>query len=219
MSTQKHARPAEPRPASNRGRQRLRTRRDLLTTATRLIETGRWPTVAEVADAAQVSRRTAYRYFPTQAKLFVEAALEGLRPAMERAIAATPEGHAAGKLEARVGGLVSAMQRLAVENEHLLRLMVHLTVLETAAGKAPRRGTRRIDWIESALAPARERLPAATYERLVSALAVCAGIEALIVLRDIRGLSTQQAHDTSRWMALAVLRQVAAEQRAARRKS
>ena len=219
MSTQKHVKAPEGRPTSGRGRQKLRTRRDLLVTAARLIEKGHWPTVAEVADAAEVSRRTAYRYFPTQAKLFVEAALEGLRPAMERAIAATPAGHAAGQLEARVGGLVSAMQRLAIENEHLLRLMVHLTVLEAPAGKTPRRGTRRIDWIEAALAPARERLPAATYERLVSALAVCAGIEALIVLRDIRGLSTQQALETSRWMALAILRQVAAEQRAARRKS
>lgn len=219
MSTKKNARaPARDVP-KGRDRQRLRTRRDLLATAARLIESGRWPTVAEVADAAHVSRRTAYRYFPTQAKLFVEAALEGLRPSMERAIAATPEVRGAGDLEARVDALVAAMQGLAVENEHLLRLMVHLTVLEHPAGKTPRRGTRRIDWIESTLAPVRERLPAATYERLVSALALCAGIEALLVLRDIRGLSTQQAIETSRWMALAIVRQVAAEQRAARRNS
>jgi AcrR family transcriptional regulator len=219
VSTKKSPRGAALKAPAGRVKQRQRTRRDLLATAARLIETARLPTVAEVADAAAVSRRTAYRYFPTQAKLFAEAALEGLRPAMERELAAAPAGPGAGDMEARVDALVSAMQRLAADNEHLLRMMIHLTVLEPASGKTPRRGVRRIDWIESTLQPLRAQLADSTYQRLVSALAVCAGIEALVVLRDIRGLSSQQAVDTSRWMARAVLRQVAADLRAARRQS
>jgi AcrR family transcriptional regulator len=219
VSTKKPARGAAPKASAGRVKQRQRTRRDLLATAARLIEQGRLPTVGEVADAATVSRRTAYRYFPTQAKLFVEAALEGLRPAVERAIGAAPSGAGAGDTETRVDALVTAMQRLAADNEHLLRMMIHLTVLEPASGKTPRRGVRRIDWIESTLQPLRGQLAEPAYQRLVSALAVCAGIEALIVLRDIRGLSTQQALDTSRWMARAVLRQVAADLRTARRQS
>ncbi|MGH7668804.1 MAG: TetR family transcriptional regulator, partial [Gemmatimonadaceae bacterium] len=46
--------------------QRRRTRLALLAAAARLIAAGAAPSVAEVADAADVSRRTAYRYFPTQ---------------------------------------------------------------------------------------------------------------------------------------------------------
>jgi len=201
---------------AGRARQRLRTRRLLLATAARLIETGGWPTVAEVADAAEVSRRTAYRYFPTQAKMFVEAALEGLRPVMEAALAATPSGATTVDLETRVDRLVVAMQRLASENEHLLRMMIHLTVLEPASGKQPRRGSRRIDWIESALQPMRARLSEGRFQRLVSALAVAAGIESLVVLRDIRGLPTQQAVDTSRWIARSLVRQALADEKAAR---
>lgn len=216
MSTKAKTHAARAAPDAGRARQRLRTRRLLLATAARLIETGGWPTVAEVADAAEVSRRTAYRYFPTQAKMFVEAALEGLRPAMEAALAATPPGTATGDLEARVDGLVVAMQRLAADNEHLLRMMIHLTVLEPASGKQPRRGTRRIDWIESALQPMKGRLSEAGFQRLVSALAVAAGIEALVVLRDIRGLPIQQAVDTSRWIARSLVRQALADEKAAR---
>ena len=55
-------------------------------TARQLLEAGKQPTITDVADAAQISRRTAYRYFPTQAKLLTEAVLEGLRPIMEAAV-------------------------------------------------------------------------------------------------------------------------------------
>ena len=57
-----------------RQRQQERTRRLLLDTARALLESGRQPTVTEVADAAEISRRTAYRYFPTQEKLLAESA-------------------------------------------------------------------------------------------------------------------------------------------------
>jgi hypothetical protein len=51
------------------------------------------------------------------------------------------------------------------------------------------------------LNPLRSRLGAAAYERLVSALALCTGFEALLVLRDIRGLSPGEAIKVSQWMA------------------
>lgn len=193
--------------AGGRTSQKLRTRRDLLVTASRLIAEGRQPTVTEVADAAEISRRTAYRYFPTQQKLLVEAALEGVRPAMEAALAAAPEGLTEVDLEKRLDTLVQHMQQLAAENEHLLRTMIHVTVLEkTAPGTRPR-GSRRVDWIELAVGSLKPRLGKAAYARLVSALTLITGIEALIVLRDLRGLSQAQAIQTSRWMARTVLRE------------
>src|SRR4051812_11174193 len=67
---------------------RFRTRRRLLESAARLIAEGRTPSTSEVAEAAGVSRRTAYRYFPTQEQLLVEAALEDLRPRVEAAVQA-----------------------------------------------------------------------------------------------------------------------------------
>src|SRR5579872_3336731 len=46
-----------------RVRQKRRTRRAILAAASALIGEGKRPSVEEVADAAEVSRRTAYRYF------------------------------------------------------------------------------------------------------------------------------------------------------------
>jgi regulator of RNase E activity RraA len=52
----------------------------------------------------------------------------------------------------------------------------------------------------------RSRLSAAEFERLVSALAMVVGWEALIVLGDIRGLSEKEQLDTALWTARTLVR-------------
>ena len=142
--------PSQPDPRAN---QKRRTRDALVAAAAKLLADGARPTVPEAAAAAGISRATAYRYFPTQAKLLVEAALEGLRPVMEAALAAAPAGLTGADVAKRVDTLVRSMQRLAIENEHLLRTMIHLTVVEKSPPGTRPRGSRRVDWIELALAP------------------------------------------------------------------
>jgi AcrR family transcriptional regulator len=190
----------------------------LIDAAVAMIAAGLQPTVSEVADSAEVSRRTAYRYFPTQEKLHAEAALDGLRPVMESAIAAVPVDAEGSDIDARVDNFVERIQRLAIDNESLLRTMIHQTVLERPVSGQPRRGTRRVDWIESTLKPLKPRLGGAAYARLVAAFALCTGIEALLVLRDICGLSADEAVELSQWMARAALKQSLNEREAARRK-
>lgn len=185
--------------------QKLRTRRQILETTSALIAAGGQPTVTEAADAAGVSRRTAYRYFPNQAQLLGEAALDSLRPLMEEAMVTAPAGASDGEIEARVITLVRTMQKLTVKHEQLLRTMIHVTVLERSQA-TPKRGTRRVEWVELAVAPLRSRLPLAAYRRLVSALSLCVGTEAMIVFRDIRGMTGAQAIAACEWLALAVLR-------------
>ncbi len=193
--------------SSNRQR---RTRADLLRAAARLMQTGRLPTVAEVGDAAQVSRRTAYRYFPKQEQLLTEAALELLRPAVESSFDSTELNP-----EIRIDATVRAMQREAAANEDLLRTMIRLTVERHGESSekraAPVRGIRRIDWLEAALQPVRSQLMTGEFARLISAVSLCVGAEALIVLRDVRGLDADSAAEVSSWTARALLRAALAE--------
>ena len=58
-------------------------RRLLLETAMRLMQGGLIPSVSDVAEAAEVSRATAYRYFPSQAALIQAAVDEALGPILE----------------------------------------------------------------------------------------------------------------------------------------
>ena len=212
--------PRQPSSSTGRVQQKLRTRALLLKTAVKLVAAGKNPTVTEVADAADVSRRTAFRYFPTQEKLRADAALEGLRPMMASALGEPlPENASEPAIHERVDRLAENMQRLAIDNEMLLRTMIHQTVMSQSSTATRRRGTRRLEWIETALGPLRSRLSEREYSRLVSALAVCLGIEALIILRDICGLSENEAVEVSQWSARAILNQALQEYRAAPRKS
>lgn len=197
---------------TGRARQKGRTRGALLVAAVRLVTAGARPSVAEVADAADVSRRTAYRYFPTQEQMLVEAALEGVRGIITRAIEGPSSSRRdTAEVEGRLDRAVRALQRSAAENEQLLRTMIQLTISArpTAApdeASVPKRGYRRIEWIALALDPVRTMLGKRRFARLVSAIAMCVGIEALIVLRDLRGLSEREAEEVSRWAAGTLLR-------------
>lgn len=167
-----------PAPARRRENQRNRTRAALLAAAGALMREGRRPSIPDVAAAAGIARRTAYRYFPSAEQLHTEAALETLRPAMEGALATMSGANP----EARLERTVREMQRLAAQNEDLLRAMIRLTVDRRAAeqttGHAPVRGSRRIDWLEASLAPIRSRLTPRAFARLISAVSLCVGAEA-----------------------------------------
>jgi AcrR family transcriptional regulator len=186
-----------------REKQKARTRRDLVAAALELLADGRTPTVSEVADAAEVSRRTAYRYFPSADQLMTEALLEGMRSDVERDIdgGSPNDGVAAG-----VDRLVNALHDLTVNNEHLLRQMIRFTIdrYQIEPGVPPR-PSRRLEYVEQALEPLRNQLAPGEYERLVHAMAVVIGIEARIVLRDICGLEDAQILETERWAAHALL--------------
>src|SRR5215470_4773310 len=131
---------------SGRVRQRRRMRSLLLRTAASLVDQGTAPSVTEVADAAEVSRRTAYRYFPTQEQLLSEVALERLRPQVDELLkAAERPGFPAATLDAAI----ASIQQLAIKNEALLRTIVRLSLEKRLGGQqteeksGPVRGSRR----------------------------------------------------------------------------
>jgi AcrR family transcriptional regulator len=204
---------------NGRYKQKRRTRTAVLTAARELIRQGKIPSVADAADAADVSRRTAYRYFPTQEQLLTEAQLEGERASIEPVFEPAELAH---DVEARLDALVRAMYAELQSTEPLMRTMIRLTVdrsrdehtADAAEAEPPRRGYRRIDWIEMALSPVRMQLDETSFERLVSGLALCIGIEALLVLRDVRGLDLAAAEEVSRWVARSLLHASLAESNA-----
>ena len=205
--------------ASSDGRinQKARTRAALLTSAIQLIRAGKQPTVEEAALAVGISKRTAYRYFASQEHMLADAALEGLRGRMDEVFAA-PAGSDA---HMRLGSLTTALRQLGETHERELRMMMrasldmHLERSEEAA-EPPARGTRRLDWIRTALQPVEPELSPQAYAKLVNSLAVCVGIDALIVLRDICGLSGDASEEVMTWMANTLLDRALAEAVSAR---
>lgn len=173
-----------------------------------LLGEGKTPSVGEIAERAEVSRRTVYSYFPTLDHLLVDASL-GLISEAETERTMEPEGEDA---EERIAALAAEVTGMSEEVERLGRRVIALTVdAAEPEGGGPRRGYRRVGWIETALEPIRPRLDDAAYERLVSALAMVIGFEPLLVARDTRGLGSEEAAQVSSWAARALLRAALAE--------
>jgi AcrR family transcriptional regulator len=189
-----------------RYKQRRRTRAAIVAAAQELLESGKTPSMSDIAEAADVSRRTVYLHFPTLEQLLIDATLGALsQNAVDQAIEdADPGGTDA---SARVSAMIDTITSQAHESLHLGRSLIRLTVeQQNAEGEGvPRRGYRRVQWIEKAIEPLRERVTPEEFERLLSALAMVIGWEALIVLQDLRGLPADSQRETSIWAARALI--------------
>ena len=181
------AQPAQP----GRAAQRRRTRRAIVEATSRLLAAGADPSINDIAAAADVSRRTIYTYFPTLDQLLLDATLGAMNVSIETAIDSSGEPDA----RARIVALVAALSDGMAGSLPLGRKLIKLTVDAPPSDAGPKRGYRRIGWIEAALEPVRPRLGPDRFEQLVSALAVVIGWEAFVVLFDVRGLSVDQARE------------------------
>lgn len=190
-----------PVPYELTGRRQQKTRtRDALVSATRqLLAQAVTPTVEDAAAAAGISRTTAYRYFPNQRSLLLaahpEIQYESLLP-----------DDAPDDPLTRLDLVMQAHLRITLDWEPQLRTALRLSLDAAADAQPPllRQG-RAIGWIEHALAPLQTTHPDLDLHRLAVAIRSATGIEALIWLTDIAGLSRDAATETMRWSARTML--------------
>lgn len=173
-----------------RAAQRRRTRRAIIEATAKLLLRGTEPSVNEIAAAADVSRRTVYLYYPTLDQLVLDATLGMLNVDVDAALAHQTSADPQVRLETLVHETFSSMEQSLPLGRKLIRLTVEASA--PPAGQ-PRRGHRRVGWIEWAVEPCRDRLSATEYDDLVSALSLVIGWEAFIVLADVRGLAAEPA--------------------------
>ena len=186
-------------------------KRTLLATAMAMMQSGRVPSVSDVAETAAVSRATAYRYFPSQAALIEATVGEALGPILQwSSSAAEPEE--------RVSELLAfALPRIEdYEATHRAALLLSLDQWNRrqagTLGAEERfvRGHRRA-LLADALKPLKRQLGKSAFERAMQALSLTFGTEALVVLKDIWGLDSSEAKRVARWAARALVRAAVAE--------
>lgn len=180
-----------------RSDQKGRTRAALVTAARQIVAGGMSPTVEQVAAVASVSRTTAYRYFPNERALLAAAHPETGAQSMLGEDA--PEDPSE-----RLDRVVRAFTALIVETEAQQRTMLRLS-LQPDSGELPLRQGRATRWITEALEPLRSHFTDTGLHTLVLAIRSATGIEALVWLTDIAGLSRPEAVELMRWSAQALL--------------
>jgi AcrR family transcriptional regulator len=189
----------------SREAQRRRTRRDLIDATQGLLRAGVAPTIDDIAAAADVSRRTVYTHFPTLDQLLLDASVGLLSVAAVDDVLDGPD--APRSAADRVEALVRSLWSTGEETLPLGRQIIRLTVCAepTEGQPTPKRGYRRIGWIEKALAPAKDDLNPSDYQRLVDGLSVMIGWEAMTVLDDVLGRSREEQVESMAWAARALV--------------
>ncbi|KAA8883062.1 TetR/AcrR family transcriptional regulator [Nocardia colli] len=169
--------------------QKARTRSALVSATRTLLAQGTIPTVEDAAQAADISRTTAYRYFANQRALLV-----AVRPEIERDDL-LPDPAPADPC-ARLDLVMRECVRIAQEWEPELRTSLRLSLEPGATDTTLLRRGRAIGWLEHALAPLRDHHPGIDVHRLAVAIRSATGIESYIWLVDVAGLARAEAAET-----------------------
>ena len=198
---------------TGRTHQKARTRNALIAATRQLLAAGETPTVERSADRAGVSRTTAFRYFPNYRAL-VAATYPTIS---ERSLLGeSPPADPMARLEI----VAEKFSRQILDYEAELRAHLRLS-LEPGSSRQPAelplRQGRGIGWIEDALMPLRGQIPAGKLRRLVLAIRATLGIEALVWLTDVAGVSRGEAVDIMRSSARTLMRSAIADAAPAQR--
>jgi AcrR family transcriptional regulator len=185
-------------------KRRERTRDALIAEAMKLTRDGRLGSIVELAYAAGVSRATAYRYFPNQARL-INAIIEESMGPVRSYDSAKRDG------VERIRALFDHTFPLFKEFEPQMRAALQLSLDHWAQERAgtlreePFRRGRRVKILQRAAAPLQRQLGARIYAKLLRALSLVYGIEPYVVLKDMWDAKDSEVSSITRWAMEALL--------------
>lgn len=182
---------------TGRTTQKLRTRDALVAAARDLITRGLTPTVEDAAAEASISRTTAYRYFRNQREILAAA-----YPIIDREslLGDDPPTDVAERLDR----VVHEHLRFTMAHEAAFRAALRLSLDPSDEAPLLRRG-RVVGWVSEALEPLRTELSDDAILQLARAIRATTGIESMIWLTDVAGMTHDEAVELMRWSAQALL--------------
>ena len=205
-----------PKDSDSMSRTRARTKDLLVSTALVQLEKGVFPSITELAVAANVSRATAYRYFPTQASLISELVDASLGPVLDWEPSSTDAA-------LRMSELIEFSYPQMVMHEGALRAALRVTLEQWADARADRndepryvRGNRK-KLVGRAVAPLKDTLSQRRLDRLTKALSLIYGTETMVVLMDIWGCKLEEVQSIAKWVSDVLVTASVAEQNASKK--
>lgn len=183
--------------AINKGRtkQKKKTRIRIINAAKKLMSDNSKVSIEEVAEEAQVSRATIYRYFTNIDLLCTEASLDihFLTPVqLYDKVKDRP-------LDECILFIQNYYNKMAQEHELIFRRYLSATLLESFGSKKKIRGARRVEAMILALEPYKTQMSKKDLMNLKNISTVLMGIEAIIVSKDVCGLKNKETNDTLKW--------------------
>lgn len=170
--------------------QKMETRGKILESAKQLVGQGIDFNLEDVANKAEISRATIYRYYPNVEILSYEVGIDLGTKSPEDII----EGLKDCSLNEMILGIQDYYNEHAVNNENAFRK--YLSAVLTSASEK-KRGARRNKTLQLALM--KSKLSPKEKKDLVHLLAILMGIEPLIVAKDVSGLDNKEFKELMSW--------------------
>lgn len=188
---------------TGRAAQKGRTRTALLEAARVLMAQGDVVSVPAAADAAGISRATAYRYFSDPQTLTIEAMLDARMKSIDEILGGEADAR---KRVQRVRRFLLELTRESEPQfrQYLARTM-ELWLSRDGNRGTPLRAGRRLPMYRRALEPVADRLAPERLEQLVVMLSATSGVESFIGMKDVCGLDDAAAEITAEAITDAIL--------------
>ncbi|TYA71616.1 TetR/AcrR family transcriptional regulator [Seonamhaeicola marinus] len=173
--------------------QKQKTRNNILTSAKKLLQKGKDFTLEDIAEDANISRATIYRYYSSVDVLSLEAGLDWQTKSPEEVL----EPLNGLNTQQTILGIQDYFNNLAYNNEKAFRkYLSHAITTNSEEGK---RGARRVKTLSLALQNNNLNLSEEDSQKLIVAATTLMGVEALIVTKDVCGLNNETSKSVLNW--------------------
>jgi len=179
---------------TGRKQQKLNTRTKVLAAARELIEKQVEFTLEDIAEKAGLSRATVYRYYSKVDVLSAEAVLDMNTKSSDTIY----EELQSDSILNQLLEVQNYYNSLSADNEAAFRKYLGV-VLSNPSEKMHSRAGRRVDTIKKIINAFYPNLSQEKTEKLISALSLFMGIEALIVTKDVCGLTNIKSTAALQW--------------------
>lgn len=178
-----------------RVKQKLQTRTEILKAAKALMNKSKKISLEDVAEKANVSRATIYRYFPNVELLFMEASLDVHTLSVDELTEIVKEK----SLAESILFLQNHYNQHALQNELIFRRYLSIALSESIGSKKKIRGARRVKALKDALKPFEKTISKREMDNLIYISSILMGIDALVVSKDVCGLDNESSREVLKW--------------------
>lgn len=187
-----------------RVKQKQETREKILSSTQDLMNNGEKFTLEDVAEKAEVSRATIYRYYSNVDILSAEAGID-INTKSPKTIYENLQGL---EIKDKLLGVQEYYNNLALDNENAFRN--YLSIVLTSDSHYNKRGARRSKTLKMVLEET--NLTKSEIKNLQNLLTVLMGIEPLIVTKDVCGLENDKSKKLLKWGMKLLLKGISIDQ-------
>ena len=189
---------------TNTGRieQKVKTKSRILNATKELLKKETSITLENVANEANISRATIYRYYSNIDLLIMEASLEIYHKSPDELYEEVKNK----TLEDQILYIQEQYNNLAQHNEAVFRRYLSAALTESISNKEKLRGGRRVKTLDKVLKPYEGNMDGTTLNNLKNTASILMGIDALVVCKDVCDLDNEEASETLQWALKMILK-------------